>query len=82
MSLSEQLIAFIEGLEVELDGELQHDTSLIKSGLLDSLALLQVAGWIEHEIGTEADLTAFDLANEWDTIPDILNFIEKNRGGR
>lgn len=80
MSLQNRLVAFIRELDVELNCDLREDTSLIKSGLFDSLALFNLSIWIEKEIGARVDLTAFDLSKEWDTIADILNFIEKHRG--
>ena len=80
MSLHGRLAAFIEGLDVELNGELKDDTPLIESGLFDSLALLQLAVWIEQEIDPHVDLTAFDLSKEWNTMANILIFIENHRG--
>lgn len=86
MSSRDRLVSFIEekvkDLGKELNGELSDQTSLIKSGLFDSLALLQLALWIEEEIGSQVELTGFDLSKEWETIPDILNFIDKQRSGR
>jgi aryl carrier-like protein len=79
LSLRHQLVAFIEELLLEMLGELQDDTSLISSGLCDSLALVHLAEWIQRATGSPVDFTAFDLAQEWDTIPDILNFIAKHR---
>lgn len=80
MSLYDRLIAFIGRLDIERNGELKTDTSLIKSGLFDSLALFNLATWIEREVGHQVDLTKFDLSQEWETITDILNFIHKHRG--
>jgi D-alanine--poly(phosphoribitol) ligase subunit 2 len=80
MSLRNRLAAFIEGLDVELNGDMKEDTPLIESGLFDSLALVQLAAWIEQQIEVQVDLTAFDLSKEWNTIADILSFIEKHRG--
>jgi acyl carrier protein len=74
-SMRDKLIAVIEASDVDLGGELGEDTSLIKSGKLDSLGLFNVASFIEREVGCQVDITAFDLAEEWDTIGDILNFI-------
>lgn len=79
MSLQDRLITFIKEQNVELNCDLNENTSLIKSGFFDSLALFNLALWIEQEIGAKMDLTAFDLSEEWDTITGILNFIEKNR---
>jgi acyl carrier protein len=82
MSLQNRLIAFIRKLDIELDCELREDTSLIKSGLFDSLALFNLAIWIEKEIGAQVDPTTFDISKEWDTAADILNFVEKHRGSK
>jgi aryl carrier-like protein len=82
LSLRDQLVVLIDELGLPLeDGELQDDTSLIKSGLVDSLALVALAEWIDQAIGTPVDLTVVDLADEWDTIPDILSFIVAHRQG-
>lgn len=80
MSLCDRLVAFIEGQDLELDSELKETTSLIKSGLMDSLALFNLATWIEGEINSQVDLTAFDISEEWDTVANILSFIEKHCG--
>ena len=80
MSLHNRLVTFVEELDLELSFEVKADTSLITSGLLDSLALVNLAVWIEQEIGIPMDATTFNLLEEWDTIGDILIFIEKHRG--
>ena len=80
MSLQERLVAFLEELDLEESCEFKEDTSLIKSGVLDSLNLFKLATWIEAEIDNQIDLTEFNLLEEWDTIADILNFIELHRG--
>lgn len=58
---------------------LTDDVSLLRSGFLDSLALLELAAWIEREIGVPLDLTDIDLLTEWDTLTGILNYIDKRR---
>lgn len=82
MSLHERLVGFLKELDLELNDELKEDTSLIKSGLLDSLSLFKLAAWVEQEIGGQVDLTAFNLIEEWDTIADILNFVERYGNNR
>lgn len=77
--LRERLVAAILRSDLDFDGELKDDTSLIKSGLLDSLGLFNVAVTIEREIGPELDLTSFDLSHEWDTITDMLRFVTEHR---
>ncbi|HEX2483902.1 MAG TPA: phosphopantetheine-binding protein [Myxococcota bacterium] len=63
--------------EKALAGELRDDTSLIRSGLLDSLALLEVAEWVAEALGGALELQRIDLRAEWDTVADVLAFIER-----
>ena len=79
MTLRVQLIDLITESNLELDGELNDEMSLIKSGLFDSMALFNLALWIEENIDSKVDITAIDIAGNWDTISDILDFIEKHR---
>ena len=79
MSVREQLINVITGSDLELDGELNDDTSLIKSGRFDSMALFNLVLWIEGNIDSKVDFTEIDVAKEWDTIVDILDFVERHR---
>jgi acyl carrier protein len=79
MSLHNRIVNFINELNLEVNCELEDDTSLIRSGILDSLGLFHLAEWIEREIDTPIDLTKFNLSEDWDTISDIVKFIEKHR---
>ena len=72
MTVRDKILALIQASDLELDGELKDDTSLIHSGLLDSSALFNLAVLIEREAGTPIDPSSFDLATEWDTIADIV----------
>ena len=86
MSVEDDLMNFvqkaIEHSIQEFDGELRENTSLIQSGLIDSLTVLQLAEWIEQHIGFEIDMTTFDPLEEWDTMKAILTFIETKKGAR
>jgi acyl carrier protein len=82
MSLHERLLKFLQELDLELNDELTDDTSLIKSGVLDSLSLFKLAAWVEQEIGGQVDLREFNLIEEWDTIAEILNFVERYGNNR
>jgi acyl carrier protein len=79
MSLRDELVALIEGWGLELPGVLEDDTSLVRSGLFDSLALFNLALWIEGKTGAPLDPSGFDLSREWDTISNIQAFIERRR---
>ena len=79
---SEQLVKLVEELLEEaervVDGPLEGDTSLIESELLDSISLLQVADWVDEQLSGQLDLTNTNIAEEWDTIEQILRFIERS----
>ena len=77
----ERLASFIEQMLDEagkrLEGTLTDDTSLIESGLLDSLAILSLAKWIDEELGGDAlDLESVDFLAEWDSIGAILRSVD------
>ena len=61
----------------ESSADLNDTSSLIRSGLLDSLALLQVAIWIEKQTSTRIDLRSLDMREEWDSIRDICAYVDK-----
>jgi acyl carrier protein len=80
MSLREQLLKLLgNGGGMDLPSDLGDDTPLISEGLVDSLGLFNLALWIETQIDTPIDLTSIDPSGEWDTIADIVAFIEKHR---
>ena len=79
MTVRDKLLDFIRGLELDFSGELTDDTPLLESGLLDSLALLQLAQWVELEVGRKLDPAAFDLQKEWSTVAGILRFVEAQK---
>lgn len=57
---------------------LDDDTSLIASGLLDSLALFNLILWIEEKTGRSIEPTSVNLVAEWDSIPRILQYIQNS----
>jgi len=79
MALREELIDAIEESGVELPSGFGDESSLIRSGLLDSTALLKLVLWVEGRIGSELDLAAFDLPEEWETLGKLVSFIERRR---
>lgn len=70
--LEELLEHFHPGSETTLEG----DTSLIQSGLLDSLAILQLAEWIVEECREGLDVSTVDIRVRWDSIDSILDFVD------
>lgn len=73
-----QLLAALEESGANLPTDLDDDTPLITSGLLDSTALFQLALWVEDHVAPGLDLTTFDLTVEWDTVARLLAFIERH----
>lgn len=81
-SRRDRLVAFVEQKLAEADlgqpVDLAEDTSLLRSRLLDSLAILQLAEWIETELGEPiADLDSLDIGAQWDSIARILAFVDE-----
>lgn len=60
-------------------GGLNDSTTLISSGLLESLYLLELAILVEEEVGSSLDLTTLDFTKEWDTISGIINFVRNHK---
>ena len=57
---------------------IDEDTSLIASGLLDSVALVNLILWIEQKTGRSIDADSVNVAAEWDSIRSILQYIENS----
>ncbi|MCB1120847.1 MAG: hypothetical protein KJT03_04820, partial [Verrucomicrobiae bacterium] len=58
------------------------DTRLFESGLVESLALMRLAQWIETQVGGELDLTSINIMEEWSTPGNIVAFIEARKTTR
>jgi len=80
VSTRDDVIALIESWNLTMPKNWDGDTSLVRSGVIDSLALYQLILWIEEQVGKPVDPTKFDLASELDTVTGITRFVEKNRG--
>jgi hypothetical protein len=72
----------LEGLLAPLGppGGFAPDAPLLTSGLVDSLALLDLAAWIEMQVGKPIDPATLNLPEDWDTIDRIVGFIGRRRG--
>jgi acyl carrier protein len=77
--LREQLRALIGALAHPDEEAIDDDTPLISSGRVESITLLNVALWVEEQIDAAVEITSFDLAAEWDSVAQILEFVEKHR---
>jgi acyl carrier protein len=77
--LQAKLLDFLQTLELDFNGEPGSETPLVGSGLLDSLALLRLARWIEGEVGRPLDPDTFDLQEEWKTVGKVVDYIQRHR---
>ena len=79
MSTRDDLIALLGTWDLAMPAKWNAETSLVRSGVLDSLALYRLILWIEEQVGKPVDPTTIDLASELDTIDDVVRFVERNR---
>ena len=77
--LREALLAELPRWGVKRVGDLRDDTSLIVSGLVDSVGLFEMLLWIEQQTGATIDPAAVDWRREWDSMGAILDYIERRR---
>ena len=77
--LRDELVHVILQSIPELKPDLTDTTSLIQAGLVDSHGLVEIALFIEREIGRQLDFSRVNLEQEWDSIDSILQFIEKQQ---
>jgi acyl carrier protein len=78
MASHDELREVIASSGANLPPDLDDDTSLIRSGLLDSMALFNLALWVEERVTPGLDLTSFDLSAEWDTLRLLRAFLARH----
>jgi acyl carrier protein len=78
-SLGDELRLLFENWGLELPADFNDETSLITSGLFDSLALFNLILWIEKKVGHSVDPTRIDLIKEWDSIGNITMYVLRAR---
>ena len=75
LSLRDELFGLIESWRNDLAPEIDEHTSLVASGVIDSLSLLNLFLWIEGKIGHSIDPMEVNVARELDCVANILQFI-------
>ena len=69
-------------LERHLPGEcpesLPDDTRLVSSGILDSMAVLELAGFVATELGVQLH-AADTMLDSFDRLRDIAHLVERRR---
>jgi len=76
-ALRDELRTLIHTWNPALTTDLGDSTSLIASGLIDSLALFNLILWIETKSGRTIDAVSIDAAREWDSIAAILRYLDR-----
>jgi acyl carrier protein len=79
MSLHDELIAAFSAWSPALTQDVAWDTPLLTTGRLDSTAVFQLLLWVEARVGHPIDVTAIDMPSQWNTVNDIIAFIERER---
>lgn len=80
--MHDELITAIGDWSPALQGNVDRQTSLIASARLDSLTLMRLLMWIENKIGRPVDITALQIAQDWDTVDAVVRFVEHARERR
>lgn len=74
-----RLIALLRDSMQQPEALIGDEEPLITSGRLNSVALLDLAMWIERELGRPLEMHRLDLPEVWDSIARILRFLEMHR---
>lgn len=77
MTIRAELLTFINS-EVNLDPSVQvgSDTDLLLTGLVDSVGVVEIVGWLEDEVGVDIDPLDIVLAN-FQTVDRMLALVER-----
>jgi acyl carrier protein len=78
LALRDELRTAISNWDLGAD-PVADDTPLISSARLDSFNLVRLLLWVEGEIGRSVDATQIDLAVDWDTVEQIVTYVELQR---
>ena len=73
--LRSELVSLLAENLANKNDEIRYDEPLISSGRINSLAVFEVALWIEERSSEPVDFTQVDITRAWDTIDNILDFI-------
>ena len=76
--MGSQLLTYINAELSQLDEPVELDTDLLISGALDSLAVMQVAAWMEDELKIEVDPVDIVFEN-FQTVEAMATFVHSQR---
>jgi D-alanine--poly(phosphoribitol) ligase subunit 2 len=77
-TLQPRLIELLAQLTSATPVEILPETRIFETGLFDSLALVELVGWVETEMGGAVDLSDVDFRAEWATVGDIVEYIRRS----
>lgn len=77
--IRERVRSCIDELGILLPADFDDDTELITSGLLSSIALFDLAGWIEEQCDDAVKAEDVDIPKEWNSVALIAEFIAQSR---
>lgn len=69
------LKSYITELAMLDASELEDDTPLFSSGVIDSISLLSLVEWVEAQVGFKVTPGQFTLEN-WDSVSRIARFVQ------
>ena len=78
-ALRSDLVRLLAENLTNINDTIRCDEPLISSGRINSLAIFEVALWIEERSLEPVDFTQVDITRAWDTIDNILNFIAQRQ---
>lgn len=81
-ALRQRLMGFLIDSGRVTQEDLDANSPLITSELIDSVTLFELAIWVEDQIGRPLDLTQLALPDGWDTVDRIIAFIEQKQDGQ
>ena len=70
----------IQRPDAPLDGDIDEHASLVESGLIDSLAVMQIITYLEDEHGLDLAAAAFD-PESLRSVGGILDLIQQRKAG-
>ena len=78
LALRHELHALIRSWNPALSSDVDDHSSLIASGIIDSLALFNLTLWIEAKSGRAIDPGTVNVTRDWDTVAAILQYLDRS----
>lgn len=80
MPLTDQIVSYVNRRFVRASGEpIGPDESLLDSGLVDSIGIVEIVGFLESEFGISVPDEEI-VPDNFETITQIADFVRRQRG--